>query len=178
MYKRQAAAVAAAERGGNDGIAAGRDFSRGRRSFHAARCIVCHRFGDAGGATGPDLTQAAGRFGLRDLAEAIVEPSKAVSDQYRASIVLTADGRAVTGRIIGESAQTITVVTDPEQPTTFVEIARSDVEELVPAAESPMPGGLLDTLGESEVLDLLAYVLSRNNPRDQRFTPSSPAQRP
>jgi len=173
-----ASVVAAAERGGNDGIAAGRDFSRGRRSFHAARCIVCHRFGDAGGATGPDLTQAAGRFGLQDLAEAIVEPSKAVSDQYRASTVLTADGRAVTGRIIGESAQTITVVTDPEQPTTFVEIARSDVEELVPAAESPMPGGLLDTLGESEVLDLLAYVLSRNNPRDQRFTPSSPAQRP
>ncbi|MFO0003365.1 MAG: hypothetical protein ACK559_19775, partial [bacterium] len=41
--------------------------------FAAARCIVCHRYGDDGGATGPDLTQAGGRFQLPDLVEAIVE---------------------------------------------------------------------------------------------------------
>jgi hypothetical protein len=32
-----------------------------------------------------------------------------------------------------------------------------------------MPKGLLNTLNEEEVLDLLAYALSRNNPQDRRF---------
>ena len=40
----------------------GRDFEGGKRTFAAARCVVCHRFGDDGGSTGPDLTQAGGRL--------------------------------------------------------------------------------------------------------------------
>jgi putative heme-binding domain-containing protein len=160
------AVLAAAERGLAPGM---RNFDRGRRAFAAARCIVCHRYGEDGGATGPDLTQVAGRFQLKDLVEAIVHPSKVVSDQYKASVVQTADGRVVTGRIVSESPEKILVVTDPEDATKFVEIARQDIEEVVPASESLMPMGLLDTLNESEVLDLLAYTLSRGNPSGGRF---------
>jgi hypothetical protein len=61
------------------------------------------------------------------------------------------------------------VVTDPEDATKFVEIARSDIEELLPASESLMPKGLLDGLNETEVLDLVAYVLSQGNRRGERF---------
>ena len=32
-----------------------------------------------------------------------------------------------------------------------------------------MPEGLLDTLSEAEILDLLAYVLSGGDPADERF---------
>ena len=152
------------------GLAPGsRNFEHGQRMFAAARCIVCHRFGADGGATGPDLTQAGGRFQVRDLVEAIVDPSKVVSDQYKASIVQTADGRVVTGRIVSESPEKIVVVTDPEDATKFVEIARSDIEELLPASESLMPKGLLDSLNEAEVLDLVAYVLSKGHRGDPRF---------
>jgi putative heme-binding domain-containing protein len=153
------------------GLAAGRNFEHGKQAFAAARCVVCHRFGVDGGATGPDLTQAGGRFQVKDLVEAIVHPSKVVSDQYRASIVQTADGRVVTGRIVSESPETLVVLTDPEDATKVVEVARSDVEELVPATESLMPKGLLDPLNETEVLDLLAYVLSRGDTNDPRFKP-------
>lgn len=152
------------------GLAAGRNFEHGKRTFAAARCVVCHRYGDDGGATGPDLTQAAGRFQVRDLVEAIVLPSKVVSDQYKASIVSTADGRVVTGRIVSESPEKLVVVTDPEDATKIVEIARADVEEIVASPTSLMPQGLLDQLNEAEVLDLLAYVLSRGNPSDARFS--------
>jgi putative heme-binding domain-containing protein len=161
--------LALAGRPGAEGLAKGRDFAHGKRSFAAARCIVCHRYGEEGGATGPDLTQAAGRFKLEDLVDAIVHPSKVVSDQYKASIVQTADGRVVTGRIVSESADAITVVTDPEDATKFAVIKRSDIEEILPSSESLMPKGLLDQLGEAEVLDLLAYVLSRDKPNDGRF---------
>ena len=157
------------DRDGAKGLAQGRDFNHGKRAFAAARCIVCHRYGEDGGATGPDLTQAAGRFQLKDLVEALVHPSKVVSDQYKASIVQTADGRVVTGRIVSESPEKITIVTDPENATKFVEIKRSDIDEILPSSESLMPKGLLDQLNEAEVLDLLAYTLSRGNAQDGRF---------
>jgi putative heme-binding domain-containing protein len=161
--------LALADRAGADGLARGRDFEHGKRSFAAARCIVCHRYGEDGGATGPDLTQAAGRFALKDLVEAIVEPSKVVSDQYRASVVQTADGRTVTGRLVAESPEKITIVVDPEDATKVVEIPRSQIEEITTSPVSLMPAGLLDQLSEREVLDLIAYTLSRNSPRDARF---------
>jgi putative heme-binding domain-containing protein len=157
--------------GSGDKLARGRHFEHGKRAFAAARCIVCHRFDGEGGATGPDLTQAAGRFQLADLVEAIVQPSRVVSDQYRASIVQTADGRVVTGRIVSETPETLVVVTDPEDATQHAKIARQDVEEVVASPESLMPQGLLDQLNEGEVLDLVAYVLSRGNKRDPRFKP-------
>jgi len=148
---------------------AGRDFEHGKKAFAAARCIVCHRFGEEGGSTGPDLTQAAGRFQVKDLVEAIVEPSKVISDQYKASIVLTAGGRAYTGRIVAESPDSLTVVTDPEDATKAVTIPRSDVEEIQTSSQSLMPKGLIDTLNEEEVLDLLAYTLSRDKGNGGRF---------
>ena len=152
------------------GLAPGsRDFEHGRRAFAAARCIVCHRFGGDGGSTGPDLTQAGGRFQVRDLIEAMVEPSRVVSDQYRASVVQTTDGRVVTGRIVAESPEHITVVTDPEDSTKVVELARSEIESAAASPTSLMPAGLLDQLNEDEVLDLVAYVLSRNQKKDPRF---------
>jgi putative heme-binding domain-containing protein len=147
----------------------GRNFEHGKRTFAAARCVVCHRFGEDGGATGPDLTQAGGRFQLKDLVEAMVEPSKVVSDQYKASVVQTVDGKVVSGRIVAEFPDRIVIVTDPEDATKYVEINREEIEELLPANQSLMPAGLLDTLSEEEVLDLLAYTLSRDKQNDRRF---------
>jgi len=158
--------MAAAEQGMGAGS---RNFEQGRRAFAAARCIVCHRFGGDGGATGPDMTQAGGRFQLKDLVEAIVEPSRVVSDQYKASVVQTAAGKVITGRVVAETAEAITIVTDPEDATKFVQVQRSEIEEITPSSVSLMPAGLLDQLNEQEVLDLLAYTLSRGQPRDARF---------
>ena len=50
----------------------------------------------------------AGRFSFKDLGEAIVEPSKVISDQYRASIVTTDSGKVYTGRIVNETKDTLT----------------------------------------------------------------------
>lgn len=147
----------------------GRDFKNGQKMFAAARCVVCHRFAGDGGATGPDLTQAAGRFGAKDMMEAIIDPSKVVSDQYKATIVATTDGKQYTGRIVGESPTSITLVADPENASKIVEIKRADIEEMTPSPLSLMPKDLLKTLNEREVLDLLAYLLSRGEPNHPMF---------
>jgi putative heme-binding domain-containing protein len=148
----------------------GRDFKNGEKMFAAARCVVCHRFAGDGGATGPDLTQAAGRFSFKDLSEAIVDPSKVVSDQYRAVTIQTTDGKAYTGRVVAEGGDTVTMLVDPEDPTKLVTMKTADIDERVVNAVSLMPKDLLKTLNQDEVLDLMAYVLSRGNPRDGMFT--------
>ena len=150
-------------------LKSGRNFENGKRAFAAARCVVCHRFGGDGGATGPDLTQAAGRFGVKDLVEAIVEPSRVVSDQYRASVIATDSGQVVTGRVVNESGDSLIVVTDPEDSSKVVEIPRKSIEAIKPSTVSLMPEKLLAPLNENEVLDLLAYLLSRGDATDPMF---------
>src|SRR5262249_44755110 len=147
----------------------GRDFKNGQKMFAAARCIVCHRFYGDGGATGPDLTQVAGRFSLRDLAESIVEPSKVVPDLFRASVVTTSAGKQYTGKIVREGKDTITILIDPEDSTKVVEIKKSEVEDTKPSPVSLMPAGLLKPLNTEEVLDLLAYLLARGDQRHAMF---------
>lgn len=150
-------------------LKSGRNFKSGEKAFAAARCVVCHRFATDGGATGPDLTQAAGRFALKDLAEAIVEPSKVISDQYKASVIETKGGKTVTGRVVSEVNGKLTVVTDPEDSSKVVEVAKDEIDTNKPSATSLMPGKLIDPLNEAEVLDLLAYILSRGDPNHPAF---------
>jgi putative heme-binding domain-containing protein len=147
----------------------GRNFKNGQKMYAAARCVICHRFNGEGGATGPDLSQVAGRFNLKDLCESIVEPSKVISDQYRASTVVTASGKEYTGRIVNETKDTLTILLDPEDSTKVVEVKKSNVEESKSSAVSVMPEGALKPLNENEVLDLLAYLLSRGDPKHPMF---------
>lgn len=148
---------------GTTGLDRGRDFKNGQRAFAAARCIVCHRFAGDGGATGPDLTQLAGRFNLKDLSDAILDPSKVVSDQYKATMIVTTGGQTYTGRLLGENGASLSMLIDPENASKVVDIPKANVETQQPSATSLMPKDLLKQLNENEVLDLLAYLLSRGD---------------
>ena len=149
----------------------GRDFDHGRVMFAAAKCFACHRFDNEGGGVGPELTGVAGRFSTRDLLESIIVPSKAISDQYEAVMIATTDGRVVTGRIANLNNDQIMVVTNMLDPGNMTNIRRGDVEDMKASPVSMMPEGLLDTLNRDELLDLVAYLLSRGdrtNPMFQR----------
>jgi putative heme-binding domain-containing protein len=142
-----------------------RDFDHGRAMFAAANCFACHRFAGEGGSFGPDLSGLAGRFSTRDLLESVVDPSKVISDQYQAVVIRTTDGRVVTGRIINLSGDGMTVNTDMLNPGQggSQSVRRSEIEEIQPSKTSMMPNGLLDTMNQDEVLDLLAFLLSRGD---------------
>ena len=135
----------------------GRDLDAGRAAYAAAKCAQCHRFDGEGGATGPDLTGVGGRFDARYLLEAVIDPSKVVSDQYRTETILTADGRVYDGRVTAEEGTHITVRTDPFGGAT-VDVPTEDVLERLPSPTSEMPAGLVNTLDREEILDLVAYL--------------------
>lgn len=150
----------------------GRSFENGRKMFAAGNCFGCHRFGNEGGAMGPDLTGIAGRFSRRDLLESIVEPSKSISDQYQAVRILVADGRVVTGRVVNLAANNLKINTNMLDPTAVTDVDHRLIEEMAPSPVSMMPAGLLNTLNEEEALDLLAYLLSRGDPGHEMFAKS------
>ena len=147
----------------------GRNFKNGETMYKAARCVVCHRFAGDGGSTGHDLTQAAGRFTLKDLTESIIDPSKVVSDQYKTTIVETKGGKTYTGRIVMAASDSITILVDPEDSTKLVTVKNDEIESRQLSSVSLMPKDLLKQLNQDEVLDLLAYLLSRGNARDPMF---------
>ncbi len=138
--------------------AAPRDVARGERLFRDALCIRCHRFGTEGRTLGPDLTFVASRFGPRDLLEHIVVPAKVIDGKYRQTTVETKSGKVLVGQVVGGDGQNLLLAPDPLRPTKVTKVALNEIETRQASPVSPMPVGLLNSLTESEILDLLEYL--------------------
>ena len=151
------------------GLSGGRDFENGRQMFAAAKCAACHRYGTDGGAIGPDLTALAGRFSAKDLLTHTLDPNKEISDQYAATTFLTVDGRVINGRVVNLSGDTLRINENMLDPNATVTVDRKMIEMQKPSPVSMMPAGLLDTLAEPELLDLMAYLLSRGDAEGPMF---------
>jgi putative heme-binding domain-containing protein len=147
----------------------GRNFENGRKMFGAAACFACHRFGNEGGAMGPDLTSVGGRFGVRDILESIIEPSKEVSDQYAPVVITLTDGRTVTGRIVNLGGDSYRVNTNMFDPDELESVDAKKVKSIEPSKVSMMPEGLVNMLKQDEILDLLAYLVSGGDPKHAAF---------
>jgi putative heme-binding domain-containing protein len=151
-------------------VGSGRSFARGKELYAAAQCAQCHQFGtQRGGNIGPEITAVSNRFNRHDLLESILDPSKAISEQYASYILTLKGGETVMGQIVAENNDIYTVVTDPIAGTRR-EIGKSVVisREMSPA--SLMPPGLLNTLSKDEILDLLAYLESAGNEKAPVFS--------
>jgi putative heme-binding domain-containing protein len=146
-----------------------RDFDRGHRLFGEARCFACHRFDNEGGAQAPDLTILSGRYGVRDLLEKVLDPNKFISDQYGGVVITTTDGKVVTGRIVNYSGDDMIVMSNMLDPNGLQHVNAKKVESIDKSKVSMMPAGLLDTFKEDEILDLVAYLLSRGDRNHKMF---------
>jgi putative heme-binding domain-containing protein len=134
-----------------------RSVESGQRALGPAACLRCHRIGDRGTHTGPDLTSVGRRYDARAILEAIIEPSKQVDPKYGTSTFELNDGSVVTGRVLSVTDKQLVVEVDVLHSKS-VTIEREAIEHSVPNSLSPMPEGLLDTLTRDEILDLLAYL--------------------
>jgi putative heme-binding domain-containing protein len=133
------------------------DVRRGHAVFYSAKaaCTACHKLGNAGGLVGPELTHIGQARTERDLLESILFPSLSFVRSYEPVVVLTADGKAINGRIRDETKEAYVVATGPNAE---VVIPRSDVEEVRPSTVSVMPAGLDKQLSEQELADLVAFL--------------------
>ena len=151
------------------GLEGGRNFKNGRNAFGQATCFACHRFGQEGGAIGPDLTSAAGKFSPHDFLEQIIEPNKEISDQYGSMTFTMKDGSIIVGRIANLKGDNYRIITNLFAPGEMTIIDSKKVKSVEPSKISMMPPGLLNTLSDEDILDLTAYVLSAGDPKHHMF---------
>ena len=131
------------------------DASRGR-AVYEEECSRCHRFGDLGKDYGPDLTSIANRFKRRDMLEAVLWPSRTISDQYQSHIIETEDNDILDGLILSEDPDRITIMLpDADRP---VAIPKERIRDRRLSSVSGMPDGLLDTYNLGDIADLLAFL--------------------
>lgn len=146
-----------------------RDFDNGKQMFALTACYKCHRFAGTGGIVGPDLTTVGRRFNNQNLLEALVEPSKVISDQYQATTFVLESGQTITGRVANLNGKNLMVIDDMFNPGRMKKINVDEIEEKLVSKASMMPSGLLDTLTAEEILDLVAYLKSGGDPGHQLF---------
>jgi putative heme-binding domain-containing protein len=147
-----------------------RNFERGRTMFAGTACYSCHRFQNAGGSTGPDLTGSGGRYSPSDFLDQIINPGKEINEQFVPIAVEMLNGETHYGVVVNLKADRVTINTDLTNPNQRTNIDRKQIKSLEPSTVSPMPPGLINMLTKEEIFDLTAYVLSGGNPDDKRFS--------
>ena len=132
------------------------DASRGAEIFRKT-CAVCHRLDNDGGKVGPEL-DGIGQRGVDRLLEDILDPNRTVDKAYRATLVLTLDGRVHKGLVIGQEGQ-ILLLADQTGKVQRIPISEIDQRRLIEG--SAMPANVSEILKPHEVNDLLAFLLTK-----------------
>ncbi len=131
------------------------DLPAGRAVFSTV-CATCHRLYGQGADLGPDLT-GAGRDNLDYLLENIADPSAVVNADFRMTIVEMKDGRLLAGVVPAQTAKTVTI----RALTGSTTVERAEIKKLEQSAASMMPEGLFEALSETQVRDLIGYLMHR-----------------
>ncbi|MCJ7465838.1 MAG: PmoA family protein [Maribacter sp.] len=117
-------------------------------------CAVCHMLHGEGGNIGPDLT-GSNRGNTAYLLNNILNPSGEIQDDYKLVVITTQDGRTYSGNVISENDRNLTLKVVGQDPIT---VNKSKIRSREVTEKSMMPEGLLNTLSDTDVLNLIAYL--------------------
>jgi putative heme-binding domain-containing protein len=131
------------------------DISRGRLVFQKV-CAACHRLEGVGHEIGPSLASFRNR-GTEAILVNVLDPNREVNPQYVNYVLITNDGRSMTGLISGETANSVTLRRADDASDT---VLRSDIEQLRASGLSIMPEGMEKQIDLPAMADLLAYLMN------------------
>jgi len=133
------------------------DATRGKEVFMAAQsaCIGCHKVGDEGGITGPDLTAIGRGMTLELITESVLWPRRQIKEGFFLSTVTTHDGKVLSGYKVSEDAKSLTLRAPGVEAS---EILPKDKIKDRSDTGTLMPDGLTSWMTEQQRLDLLRYL--------------------
>jgi putative heme-binding domain-containing protein len=114
---------------------------------------MCHTLYGNGGKIGPDLT-GSNRGNLDYILTEILNPSEVIQVGYHLVTITTRDGRTLAGNVAAEDDQQVTLRLIGQDTV----VAKSEIASRETSNVSMMPEGLLKTLSQEEVRDLIAYL--------------------
>jgi putative heme-binding domain-containing protein len=135
-----------------------RSIAGGRRAFDKAGCAQCHRVKGRGGSVGPDLTGLAKRMKPREVLESILEPSRTIDEAYSMQQFTMSDGAVHLGQV-QEETDAVVRLRSLSATSAPVILAKVLIESRKKLDISNMPPGMVNTLSEQQILDLVAYLL-------------------
>ncbi len=130
------------------------DIERGRLHFRK-HCAVCHKVEGFGHEIGPNLATIKSR-GAETILVNVLDPNREVNPQYLNYVVLTEDGRAMTGMIAAESATSLTLRRAESATDT---VLRIDIDQLQSTGLSIMPEGMEESVDKQAMADIIAYLM-------------------
>lgn len=146
-----------------------RNYDTGKKIYSAILCSRCHSMQGSGGDIGPDLTQLGTRFSNKDILESIIDPNKTVSDQYASTIFHLKNGQSVLGRLVNEDKISYSISQNPFAADQLRKIAKKDVTSKRYSTESVMLPGLINSLNPDELKDLVAFLKSGGNQKNDVY---------
>jgi putative membrane-bound dehydrogenase-like protein len=133
----------------------------GEELYTRLNCTKCHTLRQSEPARGPFLGNIANTYKRRELAEAILVPSKTIAQGFATQVFLLDDGRSVTGFVVQEAADKVVIRNSEGQELT---IPAATIEERGKQALSMMPEGLVKEITLPEFASLLDYLESLAKP--------------
>ncbi len=137
------------------------DLEAGRELFfnpeNPAGCAKCHTVRDQGGQVGPELTKIAAIQPPQYIIESILEPSKVIVPGFEVTLIITKDGRYITGIVKREDDRVIGITDNQGQPQ---KVAKTEIAERVPQKTSMMPENFSEILTVKDLHDLLGFLLT------------------
>ncbi len=133
------------------------DARHGKNLFResAANCSTCHRIGQDGEDIGPDLTLIGRKYGQDAILAQIMQPAAAIAPEFVPYIVETTPQGYMLGFLLENTADKVVIKTQNGARET---IPRKEVVAIQKQEGTLMPDLLLESFGEQDVADLLAYL--------------------
>lgn len=123
------------------------------KSIYTSTCGACHKMYGEGGAIGPDIT-GSNRADLDYILTNMIDPNGEVAESYKLVTISTQDGRTYAGNVVNEDDQRVTLAMIGQE----VIIPKSDILSRQTSPLSMMPEGQLNTMTDSQVRDLIAFL--------------------
>ena len=141
------------------------DPEAGRRIFHHSQvgaCSKCHRHRGRGSVVGPDLSAVSNAGSPDRILRSILQPSRDVDPQYFPRMLITADGHIFTGIMLRDGGGGNEVYRDNTGRERVFKT--ENIIERKELHTSMMPEGLVDTLTDRELRDLIAFMNHQPEP--------------
>ncbi len=126
---------------------------RGQAVF-IKNCQQCHRIGEVGVNVAPDISDSRTKTPA-ELLTSILDPNRAIDNNYFSYTILDLDGVVYTGVIAAETATSVTLKQAEGKEITLL---RTDIDELKNNGVSLMPVGLEKDISVEQMADLISFI--------------------
>ena len=130
--------------------------NRGKQVYMKA-CFTCHKSGDIGIDFGPALTEIGDKLAREAMYVSIIDPNEAISFGYEGFNVKTKSGSTLVGYVISDSDDELVMKVPGGVSVTT---KKSEIFSKDKIDGSLMPEGLIASISEEELVDLVEYLMT------------------